>query len=145
VTVIWLPFPNTQQSLDVLTDEHVFDVVFQGMQCLRNIYTGEVRWRDARMWASHPAALLLYVQRANREMVKRGYPAEGRVVRAHVALSREGYSLAPVPPWWFGNQLFHMTQRSQLIKVNPAHYAQRLPFNTPLEMKVFWPTGRGLL
>jgi hypothetical protein len=142
--MIWLPFANTKKNLEVLTDEHVFDVVFQGMQCLRNIYTSEFQWRDARMWAKHPAALLLYVTRAEREMVRRGYPPEPRVINAHVTLSQAGYPLAPVPPWWYGYPLFHVSQRSHLIRVNPHYYAQRMPFNTPLDEPLMWPNEKGI-
>lgn len=137
--MIWLPFPNTKTNLEVLTDTHIFEVVFEGMQCLRNIYVGDLSWRDAQMWANHPAALLLYVQRAEREMVRRGHEPEPRVRRAHVALSRAGWPLSPVPPWWYGNPHFHNTQRSNLIRVDPVHYARRLPPTTPLEMPLFWP------
>lgn len=140
--MIWLPFASSKANLDVLTDEHVFDVVFEGLECLRNIYSGDLAWRNAKAWAGAPAALLLYVTRAEREMVTRGYDPEPRVTRAHVWLSRAGWPMAPVPPWWFGSPVFHMSQRSHLIRVNPTHYAQRMPFTTPLEMPVVWPTER---
>jgi hypothetical protein len=142
--MIWLPFANTKKNLDVLNDQHVFDVVFQGLQCLRHIYAGQLKWRDARAWAAAPAALLLYVHRAEREMVRRGYDPEPRVIRAHVALSDQGYSLAPVPPRWYGEPALHLSHRSHLIRVAPTYYAQRLPFDTPLELPLIWPGERKL-
>lgn len=140
--MIWLPFVSSRQNLEILTDEHVFDVVFEGMQCLRNIYRDDVTWRDARMWVDAPASLLLYVTRAEREMVRRGYDPEPRVMSAHVALSREEWQLAPIPPWWFGSEELHMSHRSHLIRVNPEHYTRRLPFTTPLELPLIWPGER---
>lgn len=142
--MIWLPYPSTKANLDVLTDEHVCDVVFQGVQCLRNIYAGELSWRDTKAWHRNPAALLAYVHAAEREMVRRGFPAEPRVIRAHVALSCAGWSLAPVPPWWFGEPLYHEAQRSHLIRVTPTYYAQRLPPTTRLELPLIWPGERKL-
>lgn len=142
--MIWLPYANTKANLEVLKDEHVLDVVLQGLQCLRNIYTGHLSWRDARMWRGHPAALLLYVHRAEREMVSRGYPEDPKVIRAHVALSEAGWSLAPVPPWWFGYPAFHRSQRSHLIRVDPEFYTRRMPFTTPLELPLYWPGERKL-
>lgn len=141
--MIWLPFPNTKANLDVLTDEHLFDVVFEGLDCLRNIYRGDVKWRNAQAWATAPAALLLYVHRAEQEMVRRGFPSEPRVVRAHVALADQGYTLAPVPPWWYGYPPFHVAQRSHLIRLNPEYYAQRMPLTTPLEVPLMWPRSTG--
>jgi hypothetical protein len=140
--MIWLPFASTKANLEVLTDEHVFEVVFEGLDCLRNIYRGDLSWRNARMWGEHPAALLAYVAAAERETVHRGHNPEPRVIRAHVALSREGWPLAPVPPWWYGTPDFHLAQRSHLIRVNPTHYAQRMPPTTPLELPVIWPKER---
>lgn len=142
--MIWLPFANTKANLEVLKDEHIFDVVFEGLQCLRNIYAGRLDWRDARMWRNNPAALLLYTHRAEREMVHRGYPEEAKVRNAHVAMSDAGWSLAPVPPWWYGHPAYHTSQRSHLIRVDPTHYAQRLPFTTPLELPLYWPGERKL-
>lgn len=144
IKIIWLPFASAKSNLDVLTDEHVFEVVFEGMDCLRNIFRGDLSWRNSRMWDGCPAALLLYVTRAEQEMVRRGYDPEPRVLRAHVALSREGWPLAPVPPWWFGMPGFHMAQRSHLIRVDPVHYARRLPPDTPLELPIIWPRERKL-
>jgi len=142
--MIWLPFSSTHKNLEVLANEHIFEIVFEGLQCLRNIYVGDLSWRDARAWGEHPAALLHYVASAEREMVRRGYNPEQRVIRAHVALSRAGWPLAPVPPRWCGNPRFHLSQRSNLIRVNPEYYARRMPPTTPLEIPLMWPTERGL-
>jgi hypothetical protein len=142
--MIWLPFASTKANLDVLNDQHIFEIVYEGLQCLRNIYVGDLSWRDARMWGEHPAALLAYVSRAEREMVQRGHSAEPRVLSAHVALSRAGWPLAPVPPRWYGNPRFHLSQRSHLIRVDPEYYARRMPPTTPLELPLIWPNERGL-
>lgn len=142
--MIWLPFANTKANLDVLTDEHIFDVVFEGLDCLRNIYAGDLTWRNARAWATTPAALLMYVHRTEQEMVRRGFPPEPRVIKAQTALAEADWSLAPVPPWWFGQAKFHIAQRSHLIRVNPTYYAQRLPPTTPLELPLVWPTEKEL-
>jgi hypothetical protein len=141
---IWLPFANTKANLNVLKDEHVADVVAQGLECLRSICLARLHWRHARMWAVNPAALLLYVARAEREMVRRGYPAEPKVRSAHVALSRQGYSLAPVPPWWYGDPAFHEVQRSLLIQADPFFYTRRMPFTTRLDLAMVWPNERRL-
>ena len=142
IKTIWLPFASAKANLKVLTDEHIFEVVFEGMQCLRNIVVGDVDWRDVKAWRNNPASLLFYVTHAEREMVRRGYDPEPRVLRAHVAMGRNGWSLAPVPPWWFGLPAFHVAQRSYLISVDPTHYARRMPFTTPLDLPLIWPGER---
>lgn len=142
--MIWLPFANVKSNLTTLTDEHVMDVVFEGMQCLRNIYAENISWRDARMWVDGPAGLLFYVVAAEKEMRERGHDPEPRVRKAFVAIARAYESLSPKMPLWYGNPEFHRAQRSHLIRVNPEHYARRMPFTTPLEMPLMWP-GEGRL
>lgn len=140
--MIWLPFANIRACLDVLTIDHVYDVVYEGMQCLRDIYTDNVNGRDVRAWRNHPQGLLFYVLAAEKEMRKRGMTGEPRVNNAFTWLGRNEPSMAPTMPSWYGDPAFHLAQRSHLIKVDPVHYARRLPLDTPLELPLIWPTDR---
>jgi hypothetical protein len=142
--VIWLPYANIRKNLDVLNDEHVQDVVIEGMQCLRDIYSAGVLGRDVRAWRKHPQGLLFYVISAEHELRKRGLIGEPRIRQAFTWVSRTEDTLAPVMPSWYGDPAFHLAQRSHLIRVDPEHYARRLPFTTPLELPIIWPTERKL-
>jgi len=136
---VWCPFPNVTQNVQTLNDSHLADVVWQGLDALRAIPRGKVDGRQVRMWADAPAALLHYVLRAEAELRRRGVGEEPRVRRAFTWYGRIGYSLAPVPPWWYGNPMFHSTQRSRLISIDPVHYARRMPLTTPLDLAFIWP------
>jgi hypothetical protein len=138
---IWLPFPNVRQNLLTLNDSHLADVVWQGLDVLRAIPrpADHGPTRHVRMWLESPAALLAYVVAAEAELRARGVGEEPRVQRAFTWYGRIGIPLAPVPPWWYGNPMFHSAQRSHLIAVDPVHYARRVPLTTPLDLKLIWP------
>lgn len=140
--MIWLPFANLRANLDVLTIDHIYDVVFAGMQCLRDIHVEEVSGRDVRAWRNHPVGLLMYVVAAEQEMRRRGMSGEPRVKTAFTWLGRNEPTMAPRMPAWYGDPAFHLSQRSHLIRVDPVHYARRLPLTTPLHLPVIWPVDR---
>jgi hypothetical protein len=141
--MIWLPYPNVRANLDVLADEHVTDIVLEGMQCLRDIYAGALG-RDVRAWRKHPQGLLFYVLSAEKELGKRGMGAVGehQIVSAFTWISRHEPTMSPKMPSWYGEPAFHLAQRSHLIRVDPVHYARRLPLTTPLELPLIWPVER---
>lgn len=140
--MIWLPFANVKANIDVLTDAHICDVVFEGMQCLRDIHEPSVAGRDERAWRNHPAGLLFYIIAAEAEMRRRGMDGEPRVFSAFTWISRRSATMSPQMPSWYGDPAFHESQRSHLIRVNPLHYARRLPPTTRLELPVIWPSER---
>lgn len=142
--MIWLPYANVKANTDVLADGQLFDVVFQGLQCLRNIYQGDLNWRDAAAWCSRPAGLLFYVLAAEQEMQRRGFPRERKVFKAFTSIAREYESLSPVMPPWYGDPALHQSHRSHLIRIDPEHYTRRMPFTTPLELPLIWPGERKL-
>jgi hypothetical protein len=155
---IWMPYANISANLLVLSDSHLADVVFQGLDTLRSLpsYDGpsDVRMgRSDRMWYERPGALLFYVISAEAEYRRRGLGEEPRVVKAFTWYGRLDIPLPARPPWWFGSPMFHRSQRSHLIRVDPEWYARRLPLDTPLDMALLWPlaephewemTGAGL-
>ena len=136
---IWVPYANLTMNVKVLTDEHLSEVVYVGLDTLRAIVADQ-DGRLAEMWRSAPAGLLSYLVRADQERQARGQPAELRVRRAFSHLARRGLSLAPVMPRWFGGDpSLHLSHRSRLIRIDPEYYAQRLPFDTPLDLPLRWP------
>lgn len=137
---IWCPLPSVSENVKVLSDSHLADVVWQGLDTLRVLTRddpGLSQW--VRMWRSCPATLLYYVLNAEAELRARGIGEEPRVLNAFSWYHRKGIPLSPVPPWWLGSKMFHQAQCSHLIAVDPVHYARRLPLTTPLDLKMIWP------
>jgi len=142
--MIWVPYASATASTSTLASEHLMDVVFQGMQCLRDMYTEDVSGRDVRAWRQHGPGLIYYVLAAELEMRRRGLPGEKRVYRAFTWVARENESMTPkMPPWW-GEPSLHESHRSHLISIDPEHYARRMPVSTRLGLKLLWPGERKL-
>lgn len=139
--MIWVPFVSTKANIDVLSVGHLIDVVMQGLQCLRDMYSN-VGGRDVQAWGQHPQGLIYYVIYAETEMRRRGFSGEPRVYSAFTYVSRNQESMAPIMPSWYGNPEIHLSQRSHLIRVDPEYYARRLPLTTPLELPLVWPKER---
>jgi hypothetical protein len=141
--MIWLPFPNVRANLDVLSDGHLTDVVYQGMQCLRDVYAG-VLGRDVRAWRKHPQGLLFYVLSADKELRARGMGAGTNIAAAFTWISRQENTMVPKMPSWYGEPSLHLSHRSHLIRCEPEWYTRRLPFTTPLDLPLVWPSERKL-
>lgn len=136
---IWLPYPNMHSNMLVLRDTHLADVLYQGLDTLRAIPAETSDSRHVRMWRQSPGALLLHVINAEKEFRRRGLGEEPRVRRAFTWYYDLEIPLAPVPPWWYGSPMYHRSQRSHLIRIDPEWYARRLPPDTPLDMALLWP------
>lgn len=140
---IWVPYANLRSCLNVLTDDHLFDVLYVGLDTLRALYgTGGAGGLLATQWRSGAGFLLGYVMLANNEAEARGHKPEDQV-KAMWVNHYEGEAGKHRPPWWFGDPLLHETHRSNLIRIDPEHYAQRLPMTTRLDMKMYQPKKRG--
>lgn len=140
---IWTPFANIRENLLALNDSHLADVVWEGLDTLRAIGTNRqgttYNGRHVRAWQNNPGSLLMYVIAAEQELRGRGIGEEPRIGKVFVWYSKLRIPLAPVPPWWYGHPLFHRAQRSHLIAIDPRHYAQRMPMDTPLDLELIWP------
>lgn len=140
--MIWLPYKNFEQCVAVLTDEHCEDVLQEGLQLLRESIAGvEPTSRDQLMWHMRMGCLMYYVRLAEQELQCRGYDPDPGPIQAFSYWLKRGWDLSLNPPNWLGDGRFHVAQMSHLIRVNPEHYAQRLPLNTPLELPLVWPKG----
>lgn len=101
------------------------------------------RWRNhpaVCMWRGHEALLAHYGLMVCHEWRRRGFRDTlldqfSDVIRR---FKRE-YSDTFTAPWWLGNQNFHASHRSNLLRKDPAWYSQ---FNwaEPDDLPYVWPT-----
>ena len=90
-----------------------------------------------RMWVGHERALALYGITMCYEWTRRGYQdTMGERFRPFVR------GLFPVGPAWLGDEDFHLSHRSNLIRKMPEHYGPIWPDVTP-DMPYVWPTQKG--
>lgn len=145
---VYMPYSNHQESVAVLDD----DLLWQQLHDTQNLVTAmaenltrnQSRLLAVRQWSGYEGYLLLYLRRMQVEAQKRGLGSwidddrNSPYAVAWLKFSKKGRMLAPRPPRWVGGQWFLHSNRSELIRINPEHYAQRFP-TTPMEMPFLYP------
>lgn len=140
--MIWLPSRLSSRSAEVLSEQHLLESHDYGLLALRQIFGHGEMSRSARMFQYNPGWLLAFVGSANLELgIRFDRPPESGYHKAARHFLRLGVSVASDPPEWLGNKAFHLAQCSNLIRLDPAYYAHRLPLNTPLDLPLVWPKG----
>lgn len=88
-------------------------------------------WRAhpaVRMWKGYEDALALYYNAIREEWIRRGYV--NRMPRLP--------ALCPEMPPWMGDERFHRSHQSNLLRKFEEHYAPFFP-GVPDDLPYFWP------
>jgi hypothetical protein len=97
-----------------------------------------------RQWRGYEGYLLLYLRRMQIEVQKRDLGSwldddrNSPYAVAWLKLGKAGNNLAPKPPRWVGGHWFLESNRSELIRINPEHYAHQFPA-ARMEMPYLFP------
>ena len=108
------------------------------LQIVNTLFFGS-RWRNhpaVLMWEDYPQELIRYGEAMCREWISRGY--KDTCLPKFAAL-KELFSGEDEKPWWLGNERFHESHRSNLLRKKPDYYSQ---FNwmLPDDLPYFWPS-----
>jgi len=111
----FLPYPDFRKSLRILDFRRLGKQRVEAFQLIRAITvgTGWSRHPAARMWSGYLNALKLYHNLAIEEWVRRGY--RNRMKKMTI----EGEIV--LPPW-VGDEAFHASHRSNLLRKDPVYY-----------------------
>lgn len=113
----FLPYPDFRRSAACLDTRRLGKQRLEAAQILnvlRGVSNGWASHPAVRMWRGHEAALAAYMNAIIDEWVGRGY--RNSMVKAHVSRYR--------PPSWLGNEEFHASHRSNLLRKDPEHYSR---------------------
>jgi ribosomal protein L37AE/L43A len=88
-----------------------------------------------QMWKGYERGLLLYLQEMCAEWVGRGYN-DTCWEKAQQIVFKNGPILLPD---WIGNETFHKSHQSNLLRKNPEHYGQYF-FGVPDDLPYVWPS-----
>lgn len=94
---------------------------------------GRAGWRNhpaAKMWRGHNDALGIYMNCIIREWVRRGYKN---------TMSFYPETICGLPPW-FGNEPFHASHRSNLLRKDTKYYSQ-FGWTESSDLPYIWPPG----
>jgi len=146
----FLPLPSFGDSLQCLDTKRLGKQRVETKQLLITLgisvgpHAGNTasRWRNhpaAKMWRGYEKALIVYGIISCRVWRWRGY-RDSLLDQFNAALSKvEEFVL----PDWVGEQEFHMSHRSNLIRKDAVHYGQ-FNWGVQPDLPYVWPAGRSL-
>lgn len=133
----FLPYADFKRSAQVLDYRRLGKQRVETWQLIRAI-NGETRgWRNhpaAVMWRDHVPALAVYGKVICEEWIRRGYN-DSMLPRFELIISgSEDLQL----PAWLGNENFHESHRSNLLRKFPEHYRMHWPELSD-DLPYVWP------
>jgi hypothetical protein len=89
------------------------------------------------MWWGHEGSLATYGVAVCDEWTYRGYKdtCRDKILDLVSGLRLE---LADDPPGWLGNDEFHLSHQSNLVRKNPGYYRRFFP-SVPSDLSYVWP------
>lgn len=131
----FLPLPNFASSAAVLDRQRLGKQRVETLQILRTLQGKSSGWMNhpaVRMWRGHEPALARYGLVMCNEWIGRGYNDNCRAEFV-TALSAD----ASMPPW-LGDDAFHLSHQSNLVRKLPTHYRPLFP-DVPDDLPYVWP------
>lgn len=142
----FLPYEKFKKSAEVLDDKRLGKQRVECKQILLalGVSIGEHPGNTSSAWRNHPAtvmwrgcesSLLLYSIRICDEWIRRGYRDKLRP-QFLKAFSQTGFTGWPE---WLGDESFHTSHRSNLLRKNESYYS-RFSWNVANDKPYVWPS-----
>lgn len=130
----FLPYPDfyaSAQTLDRLRLGKQRVEAQQIYHVLKGFSNGWLNHPAVLMWSGYENALCKYLELCILEWKDRGY-------KNTIVVPKYG---EVVMPWWFGNNDFHASHRSNLLRKNPDYYS-RYNWTEPNDLPYLWPVRK---
>jgi hypothetical protein len=131
----FLPYPSFEKSMKVLDNKRLGKQRVEAYTIIQVLSGDKKGWRNhpaVKMWDGYETALLHYMNTAIREWKKRKF--KNKMLISSIDPSMLVY------PHWFGNDAFHASHRSNLLRKFYSHYSQ-FGWKETDDLPYFWPDG----
>lgn len=136
----FLPYPDFAQSAACLDNKRLGKQRVEAKQIYLALTPPTYGWQNhpaVKMWRGYEWKLLVYTEVICREWQRRGF---NDTILAWIPYEK---CLANNPsysfPEWFGNEAFHLSHQSNLVRKDPVHYRKYFP-TVPDDLPYVWPT-----
>lgn len=139
----FLPYPDSDESAAVLDYRRcgkqrpeaktILDILLDRPMPSRKPRTGWLTHPAVLMWKGYEEWLKLYYNFIVREWISRGYK--------NTMPFEEIDCNAIVIPHWLGDEAFHASHRSNLLRKDPVWYGQ-FGWSEPADLPYVWPVGK---
>lgn len=137
----FLPFPDFRTSAAILDRQRLGKQRVENLQIMSALMTG-------RGWVSHPATLMwrryewalkLYHEAIISEWVdERGYSDTTAEKLDDVYYHNLRWTEERVMPYWLGDERFHRSHQSNLVRKDPWYYLRYFP-KVSTSLEYVWP------
>lgn len=130
----FLPYENFEQSAKVLDYRRLGKQRVECRQILYALPSETNGWRNhpaVLMWKGYELALTLYMNIVIIEWIKRGY-------KNNMSLFKIDKRFVVFPPW-LGDERFHSSHRSNLLRKDEEYYG-KFGWTETDNLPYFWPT-----
>lgn len=138
----FLPYPSFTRSAAALDPLRLGKQRVETLQLLRAHTVPGYGWRHhpaAKMWAGRLPALVLYGLAMTDAWTALGRADTVRPQLVVFAPEVDGLSQEELPlPRWLGDEAFHLSHRSNLVRKDPEHY-RPLFGDVPDDLPYIWP------
>jgi len=137
----FLPYADFEKSASVLDMKRLGKQRVENLQVLKALTMPEYGWKNhpaVKMWVGHVLSLLEYQVAICKEWTSRGYK-DTCLEKSFALLDNFNAELRIVKPDWVGNEEFHRSHQSNLLRKLPDHYAQYFP-GVPDDLEYYWPS-----
>jgi hypothetical protein len=128
----FLPFPDFILSTKYLDYKRLGNQRVEAKQILNALKTGKgwIHHPATKMWRGYEDALGAYMNICIYEWLNRGYKNTMELYKVP--------EIYMAPPW-IGDERFHRSHRSNLLRKDPEFYGQ-YNWKEPNDLPYFWPT-----
>ncbi|MDJ0319448.1 MSMEG_6728 family protein [Pseudarthrobacter sp. PS3-L1] len=139
----FLPYPDFRKSAATLDTARLGKQRVEALHVLRALVVPEYGWTDhpaVRMWMGHVPALTLYALATVDEWTDRGHPDNTRANITEFApqAAHPDYASKIPLPYWLGNESFHLSHQSKLLRKEPKFYTGVFDDNIA-DLDFVWP------
>lgn len=130
----FLPYPNFYDSLQTLDTRRLGKQRVEAFQIIRTLKGESTGWQNhpaLRMWVGHLDHLIHYYNCSLDVWEQRGY------MNSKLQPMITAFSVVD-PPFWLGDEKFHASHRSNLLRKAPEHYGQ-FGWTEPPDLPYVWP------
>ena len=134
----FLPYRDFKQSAICLDKKRQFKQVVEASQIYNTLIHKRKAWQNhpaVLMWKGYEDALAEY-HNVCWEVAKEKWGIK------FVKLSKIAMGDVVIYPPWLGNEKFHASHRSNLLRKNIEYYSQ-FGWTEPPNLEYFWPTKEG--
>lgn len=134
----FLPFPSFTASAKVLDYRRLGKQRVETLQILNALSDPSYGWQNhpaVKMWRGHAGWLVDYGLIICDAWLNRGYKD---TCRDKIAKFEKLFTSANAKPSWLGNEAFHLSHQSNLIRKDPSHYGPLFP-GVPSDLPYIWP------